>query len=50
MRHALSRIGNNLNQLAHSAHCDDHKLPLTILTHKAASSGCLRCIHGLPVP
>ncbi|WP_244895066.1 plasmid mobilization relaxosome protein MobC [Acetobacter indonesiensis] len=24
LRHALSRIGNNLNQLAHSAHCGDH--------------------------
>lgn len=23
LRHALSRIGNNLNQLAHSAHCKD---------------------------
>lgn len=23
LRHALSRIGNNLNQLAHSAHCGD---------------------------
>lgn len=23
LRHALSRIGNNLNQLAHSAHCND---------------------------
>ncbi|MFT8930780.1 MAG: plasmid mobilization relaxosome protein MobC [Acetobacter syzygii] len=24
LRHALSRIGNNLNQLAYSAHCGDH--------------------------
>ncbi|WP_415495636.1 plasmid mobilization protein [Acetobacter sp.] len=23
LRHSLSRIGNNLNQLAHSAHCGD---------------------------
>lgn len=23
LRHSLSRIGNNLNQLAHSAHCSD---------------------------
>ena len=23
LRHALSRIGNNLNQLTHSAHCGD---------------------------
>ncbi|MFT9026609.1 plasmid mobilization protein [Acetobacter indonesiensis] len=24
LRHQLSRVGNNLNQLAYSAHCGDH--------------------------
>lgn len=32
LRHALSRIGNNLNQLAHSAHCGDAVYCETILS------------------
>lgn len=40
LRHALSRIGNNLNQLAHSAHCGDHIHCGETLTE--LETGCIR--------